>query len=158
MRHRITLGLTLVSLMLAASGLAAAGGNHWKSPMGAWTIQFEPDEGSPGDPNTTLQQLQFGGTITGAAWTDPWTNTGGHWTKTNRNRYLSTLYIMVPDFGGYLKVIQEFWMVDKDVMKGREEAWFVPGQDPLGEQLPGDPLWVGSLFFRRLKAEAKQIP
>ena len=71
MRHRITLGLALAGLMLAASGLAAAGGNDGKSPVGAWTIQYEPDEGSAGDPNTLLQQFQFGGTITGAAWTDP---------------------------------------------------------------------------------------
>lgn len=155
MKRTITLGLVLAGLVLVASSLAAAGGNKAMSPVGAWAWEFVPDQDSPGDPNTGLTQYNFGGTTTGAAWTDPWTNPAGEWQKVGRNRYRTTFYVMIPP-DGFLRNIEEFWMVNKDEMEGRQEGWWVPGTDPLGEAVV--PLWWGTQYYRRIQVEPKQIP
>jgi len=156
MRRTITLALALACLVLAASSLTAAGGRDAMSPVGAWAVYFEPDPDSEGDPNTSMSLFDRGGTVTGGAWTDPLTNTAGSWEKLAGNRYRSTFYVMIPEFDGILKVREEFWMLNKDEMEGRGEAWWVPGQDPLGDAVV--PLWWGSSLYKRIKAEPKQLP
>lgn len=156
MTRRIPWGLALLGLMLSAAVLEASGGDQAMSPVGAWTIRYEPDADSPGDPNTTLAQYHRGGTLSGAAWTDPWTNSAGSWEKVGSNRYRCTFYVMIPDGNGYLRIVEEFWMLDKDRMEGRQESWWVPGQDPLADAVA--PLWWGFNSYRRIRAEPKQLP
>jgi hypothetical protein len=127
-----------------------------KSPEGAWALYFEPDPDSPGDPNTTMSMFDRGGTVNGAAWTDPYTNTVGSWEKVAGNRYRATFYVMIPDAGGILKIIEEFWMVNKNEMQGRQEGWWVPGSDPLGEAVV--PLWWGTNVYKRIRPEPLQLP
>lgn len=149
---RLVLAIALVAAVAAAP--AAAGEKRAMSPIGSWTVSYE-DDASPADDNITLQALHSGGTLSGAAWSDATTNTVGSWEKTRGNRFASTFYIMIPP-NGYVKVVQEFWMVGKNEMRGREEGWFVVGQDPLAA--PAALLWTGDLTFRRVPAEAKQVP
>lgn len=156
MKRRTTLGLAVACLVLAPSGLAATGGDEAMSPVGAWVLYFEPDPDSPGAPNTTMSNLNRSGTLTGAAWSDPRTNSVGSWGKVSQNRYRSTFYVMIPEAGGILKISEEFWMLSKDEMEGRQEVWWVPGSDPLGE--PVVPLFWGSNLYKRIKAEPPQLP
>lgn len=154
MKRRIT--LVLACLLLAASSLAATGGNKAMSPVGAWAVYYEPDPDSQSDPNTSMSLFDRGGTVTGAAWTDPWTNTVGSWEKMTNNRYRVTFYVMIPDAGGILKIREEFWMLSKDEMEGRQESWWVPGSDPLGDAVV--PLWWGTNLYKRIQPEPKQLP
>ena len=84
MNRRITLGLALTGLLLAASSLVAAGGKNAMNPVGAWTIQYVDDVSEEAN-NTIFQQFHSDGTLTGAAWSDSKTNTVGVWKKTSRN-------------------------------------------------------------------------
>ena len=153
MNRRITLGLAMAVLMLAASSLVAAGGNKAMSPVGVWAINYV-DDLDPASNNTVVQQYNFGGTMSGVAWTDNTTNSVGTWRKAARNRYISATWLMIPDSDGYLKLNEEFWMIDKNTMEGRQEGWWIVGQDPLAPPVPPiGPLWTGSHFYRRLRAE-----
>ncbi len=155
MKRPITLGLALACLLLAASSLMAAGGNQAMSPVGAWAVYSEPDLDSPGNPNTAMQMYNRSGTITGGAWSDPWTNSAGSWEKVAGDRYRSTFYVMVPE-AGILKISEEFWMLNKDEMEGRYEGWWIVGSDPLGEAVVA--LWWGSNLYERILPEPKQLP
>ena len=156
MKLRLTLVFALAFLLVGATSLTAAGGNEAMSPVGAWASYFEPDPDSPGEPNITMGTLERGGTVSGAAWTDPWTNTVGAWKKVAGNTYLSTFYVMLPEAGGILKIIDEFRMLSKDEGEGRQEAWWVPGPDPLGD--PVARLWWGSTSYQRIRPEPPPLP
>lgn len=157
MNRRITWGLALAGLLLAASVLTAASRNTAMSPAGTWTIQYVDDISEEAN-NTLLQQFHPRGTVSGAAWSDSKTNAMGVWRKTGRNRYIATVYVMIPEGNGYIRIIDEFWMVNKDEMEGRQEGWWVPGKDPLGPPAAPEPWWTGSQFYQRIPAEPKLFP
>lgn len=159
MGRRIALALALAGFMLTADHvMAAGGGNRGMSPVGVWTIEYI-DDLDPEDNNTIYQQYNHSGTLVGGAWTDSKTNTVGNWRKVGSHRYISTIWSMIPEADGYLKIIDEFWMIDKDTMEGRQEGWWIVGRDPLDPPVPPvGPLWTGSQQYRRLKAEPKQVP
>ncbi len=156
MKRRITLGLAVACVLLAASNLSAAGGSDAMSPVGSWVTYGVPDPGSPGDPGTGMISFTRSGTTATSVWGDPWTNTVGSWEKVAQNRYRSTYYVMIPAAGGILRVIDEFWMVTKDEMEGLYQMWWVPGNDPLGEAV--GPLFWGSTIYERIHPEPLQTP
>jgi len=157
--RKISLGLALAGLTLAASSLVAAGGgNQAMTPVGVWAINYV-DDLDPDANNSVIEQYNFGGTMSGVAWSDNKTNSVGNWRKVGRNSYISTTWLMIPDGDGYLKLIEEFWMIDKNTMEGRQEGWWIVGQDPLDPPVPPiGPLWTGSHFYSRLQAEPTQVP
>ena len=159
MNLRNVLALSLAGLLVTASGLLAAGGGHGaRSPVGAWSIFYEDDVDPDG--NAYLyQQFNRSGTINGGNWNDSQANIVGDWRKIRGNRFISTLWIMIPDADGYIKVIDEFWMIDKDTMEGRQESWWIVGPNPLNPPVPPlGPIWTGTQHYRRLTAESKQVP
>ena len=155
MKVRLTAVFALAILLVGAASLTAAGSHEAMSPVGSWAAYYEPDPDSPGDPNITMGTYERGGTVHGVAWTDPWTNTVGAWEKVSGNTYRSTFYVMIPEVGGILKISEEFWMVSKDEMEGRAETWWVPGSDPLGDEVAR--LWWGSNSYKRIRPESPPL-
>lgn len=162
--RRIVLTLTMLILLPLSAAFAQAGrSGNAMSPVGTWTIETIDDD--PMAPhNWHLENIQFGGTATGGAWTAALSTGYSTWKKTGPHRYLMTTFVMFPDDnpdppdeGGYIKDIKELWLIDKNTLEGRSEGWWVVGSDPLGPIVFG-PLWGATLYGTRLEAEEKTIP
>ena len=153
--RRMGFALAFLLLLLHSPAFAhgpshafARGRINAMSPVGAWDAELS------GGTLKALHVFNFGGTTTNTPSTITTATAYGRWARIGKNLYRQTFYILDSDDDGnllgYLKVEQEFRMVDKDTMEGEGDLFFLVGSDPLN---PDDviPLAHESVIYRRLK-------
>jgi hypothetical protein len=143
-------------LLLPLSAVFAQGGGSSKamSPVGAWDFTLDVDSDPPFQ--RVLIVYNFGGTLTATAASIPFLSSYGSWEKKG-DRVTARHYTILPDENtlehiGYLKVLLDYRLVDKDTLEGRSEVWFLLGTDPFN---PVDAFFFGAGedVGRRLSAE-----
>ena len=143
----------LLLVPLSAAFAQGAGTGSAMSPVGVWDVQVDTSEAVL----KVLVEFHFGGTATLTSAATPFSTSLGAWEKTGDRTFVVSFFTVVTDEAtgehiGYVKVLVENTLVDKDTFEGRSEGWFLLGTDPFN---PVDMflILVSDDLGKRLRAE-----